>query len=322
MAVTQRGRANVAHVNMMTDTIIANLPTDGLRAVLRSLLASHPEITSSLEEEARRYALQSASTKLSAEQPATHIPALKETENLVRCMAGSGLCFESLPLLGQLVTQATHATADDEHFLASVDGDIVQVMTAVQKSLFVPTGTRGMTVDEQTHLQRFNKTLRECEEANQRAKGTHCFSRGAAATASALGVPDATAKEMNESSKQSLQYARPPPEAKETFELGNKTLPRIFSGLWQMSSPAWGAAPTAKILDQFYKHVQGGFNAFDMADHYGDAEIIFVSSHSTGETLAKSNKIAGTLLVILPIPRLGIHRHKVLRVSPDDRRDS
>jgi predicted oxidoreductase len=62
----------------------------------------------------------------------------------------------------------------------------------------------------------------------------------------------------------------------ETFQLGSRCLPRLFSGLWQLSSPAWGAASITKILQQFTQYTQNGLTAFDMADHYGDAEIIFV----------------------------------------------
>ncbi|RDW84490.1 hypothetical protein BP6252_02080 [Coleophoma cylindrospora] len=61
----------------------------------------------------------------------------------------------------------------------------------------------------------------------------------------------------------------------ETFQLGPHTVPRVFGGLWQMSSPAWGTAPRSKIIKQFKKHVDAGFTAFDMADHYGDAEVVF-----------------------------------------------
>jgi hypothetical protein len=38
-----------------------------------------------------------------------------------------------------------------------------------------------------------------------------------------------------------------------------------------MSSPAWGAAPTSKIVDQFSAHIQSEFTTFDMANHYGNA---------------------------------------------------
>ncbi|PGG98385.1 hypothetical protein AJ79_08893 [Helicocarpus griseus UAMH5409] len=62
----------------------------------------------------------------------------------------------------------------------------------------------------------------------------------------------------------------------EHFQLGQSLVPRLFAGLWQLSSPAWGSASKSKMLGQFQKHVDAGFTAFaDMADHYGDAEIVF-----------------------------------------------
>ncbi|OAX79414.1 hypothetical protein ACJ72_06269 [Emergomyces africanus] len=62
----------------------------------------------------------------------------------------------------------------------------------------------------------------------------------------------------------------------ERFPLGPFVVPRLFIGLWQLSSPAWGSAGKSKMLSQFQKHVNAGFTAFaDMADHYGDAEIVF-----------------------------------------------
>lgn len=57
--------------------------------------------------------------------------------------------------------------------------------------------------------------------------------------------------------------------------LNGRCLPRLFSGLWQLSSPSWGSAPASKIREHFISHVSQGFTSNDMADHYGDAEIIF-----------------------------------------------
>ncbi|KAF7558429.1 hypothetical protein G7046_g5726 [Stylonectria norvegica] len=270
---------------MMTDTIIANLPIDGLRTVLRSLLASHPEITPTMERETRKFAAQGAVTELKSTRSARDVNGLKETQKMVRCMLGSGLCYESLPLLGKLVIEATdagvRANADELlNFLASVDGDIVQTMTAVQKTLFVDTGIRTLADSERGLLVRFSQILSEREFAAQNEDREYSFSRGLAATRSILGTPQPHILGItNGSSTKSLNSIAsrkiPPPEAKETFLLGSRKIPRIFSGLWQMSSPAWGTAPTSKIVDQISKHVQGGFTAFDMADHYGDAEIIF-----------------------------------------------
>lgn len=76
----------------------------------------------------------------------------------------------------------------------------------------------------------------------------------------------------------------------ETFELGPFTVPRIWVGLWQLSSNAWGSAPTAKIRRGMARHVELGYNAFDMADHYGSAEILFGQFR---ETLPESERVIG-----------------------------
>ncbi|KAJ6534145.1 NADP-dependent oxidoreductase domain-containing protein [Mycena capillaripes] len=60
----------------------------------------------------------------------------------------------------------------------------------------------------------------------------------------------------------------------ETFDLGPlKGIPRLWCGLWQLSSNAWGSAPVPRIRKCMGEHVDLGFTAF--ADHYGSAEIIF-----------------------------------------------
>ncbi|KAI0730180.1 Aldo/keto reductase [Fomitopsis betulina] len=60
-----------------------------------------------------------------------------------------------------------------------------------------------------------------------------------------------------------------------TFQLGPFRVPRLFTGLWQLSSNAWGSASTPKIRGQMAQYADAGYTAFDMADHYGSAEIIF-----------------------------------------------
>ncbi|KAJ7881783.1 NADP-dependent oxidoreductase domain-containing protein [Mycena olivaceomarginata] len=60
----------------------------------------------------------------------------------------------------------------------------------------------------------------------------------------------------------------------ETFDLGPlKSVTRLWCGLWQLSSNAWGSAPVPRIRKCMGQHVDLGFTAF--ADHYGSAEIIF-----------------------------------------------
>ncbi|KAK8065779.1 hypothetical protein PG997_012526 [Apiospora hydei] len=211
MAVSSQPRVKAAHVNMMTDTIIKNLPADGLRVVVRSLLAAHPEITGTFEAETRRYVQETALP--AAPRPTTKAGAqwLDSTRNTVRCMVGCGLCYQALPLVGDLVKEAldTLLQGDGEeeswvsNTMASIDGDVVQAITAVQRPYWYPQGAR---IRQQTW-----------------------------------------AKQVT------------PPEFTETFALDGRELPRSILG----------------TVATFVKHVRGGFTAFDMADHYGDAEIIF-----------------------------------------------
>ncbi|KAF9462857.1 NADP-dependent oxidoreductase domain-containing protein [Collybia nuda] len=70
-------------------------------------------------------------------------------------------------------------------------------------------------------------------------------------------------------------YTQPQSESHkvETFRLGPFMPPRIWTGLWQLSSNAWGSASVAKIRQGMARHLQHGYTTF--ADHYGSAEIIF-----------------------------------------------
>ncbi|RDX43371.1 Aldo/keto reductase [Lentinus brumalis] len=60
----------------------------------------------------------------------------------------------------------------------------------------------------------------------------------------------------------------------EQFTLSPATrLPRIWVGLWQLSSNAWGSAPAQRVRDAMTTHMEKGYIAF--ADHYGPAEVLF-----------------------------------------------
>ncbi|KAF4335807.1 hypothetical protein FBEOM_10333 [Fusarium beomiforme] len=281
MAVSRNGTKNTAHVNMMTDTIIANLPADGLRVVIRSLLASHPEITTSFEQATRQHLAQINIKSSKAQFDTLDINGLKQTQKTVRCMLGSRQAFESIPLLRKMVIRGAQLaldSADDEKtaldsLLASLDGDLVQAMTAVKKNLFVTSGARSLSSEEHSLIGSLLDSFKECQEM---LKGTGIefpYGRGMLTTANILGVPVSNPQESSLNGQ--LLDLPQPPQAKETFQLGERRLPRIFSGLWQMSSPAWGATQMPKIVEGFSTHVQNGFTAFDMADHYGDAEVIY-----------------------------------------------
>lgn len=73
-----------------------------------------------------------------------------------------------------------------------------------------------------------------------------------------------------------LSKKAPSAESVETFNVGPFEMPRLFNGLWQLSSPAWGsgsAEAQEAALTQLV--VEAGLRAADMADHYGDAELIY-----------------------------------------------
>lgn len=55
-------------------------------------------------------------------------------------------------------------------------------------------------------------------------------------------------------------------ENHETFQLGPFVVPRIWTGLWQLSSNAWGSAPTPKIKGQMTVYAERGYTAFGMSN--------------------------------------------------------
>lgn len=285
MAIAQQGGGvSTAHVNMMTDTIIANLPADGLRVVMRSLLVLFPEITHAFECETKKFVEQRAVSSIIGKDKKPSLAELNKTQQIARSMLGCGLSFKSLQLFQNLVAQGTvliSRTSDDSQyelfsFLTSVDGDIVQAMTAVQKSLFIDTGTRVMDNGEHALVEALYHSLTSCYATLKTTEHDYPFGRSLISTAGILGLPRPTLLDAPQDLGKQTSMIPLPEQARETFQLNGRTVPRIFSGLWQMSSPAWGAASSSKIVEQFSSHVRQGFTAFDMADHYGDAEVIFV----------------------------------------------
>ena len=60
----------------------------------------------------------------------------------------------------------------------------------------------------------------------------------------------------------------------ESFYLGQYELPRLFNGLWQLSSNSWGSAPAAKIRRQMATYAENGYTAF------GELHYAFASTHA------------------------------------------
>ncbi|EOO01253.1 putative aldo keto reductase protein [Phaeoacremonium minimum UCRPA7] len=282
MAVPGAQRAKVAHVNMMTDTIISNLSLEGFRIVLRALLTAHASVTETFETATQSYIQECVLPAVTSRSPETPVDlaGLQATQKTIRCMLGCGLCFQSIPLLGDIAARAvdmalgSDAAASDEasSFQASIDGDIVQAMTAVQKTL---KGTQVLANNERGIVQGLYEQLADSRRVCQTNKIEFPFARAFWSAGSLLEIDKCDGASEELMAEAGDFGGQTPAEANECFEMAGRRLPRIFTGLWQLSSPAWGSASAGKIFSHFSSSVQSGFVAFDMADHYGDAEIIF-----------------------------------------------
>lgn len=328
-------KAEAAHVNMMTDTIIANLPPAALRSIIRAVLASYPKFTAAFEEETRNHL--KLTTPTAESSIITKGKLVRGNFNLlqsrIRCMLGCGLCFQSLPLLAKIVDESRNINVnsdgiyDDMNLIASTDGDIVQAVTAVQKTLAVSTGTRELSDDEMALLDTLYESLATSRTYFDSSEYDFPFQRGLIAISSLLGrtVPLSATKSTNGTKTVNDAILLAPMEVKDTFQLGRTKLPRIFCGLWQLSSPAWGSAPATKIMTGFARYVQRGLRAFDMADHYGDAEIMFVCKVSFLNAVLGYHTILGTnvsslgwLPLRIPLPRCPFCSNQILRLPPND----
>ena len=307
MAIAPSPQAKTAHVNMMTDTIIANLPAEALRSIVRAILTTHPTATSVLEDQARKY-LKNTANEQFGELFIWTTQGIETTTNFtlmqqrIRSTIGCGLVLEALPLLTCVLEKFAGAETyglgleedDLERSLAALDGDIVQALTAVQKRLFSAQGSRNLDTDEEALLVKLLRVLSQVQQNAVAVDRIRYFERSIPVLQKMLGEP------LMES-KSSLPIAQSghyiveiqPSTTVETFSLKAFELPRLFSGLWQLSSPSWGSASQSQMMTQFMEYISNGFTAFDMADHYGDAEVIFGqmrSSLSDTETVFGATK--------------------------------
>ncbi|KAJ6002220.1 hypothetical protein N7499_001915 [Penicillium canescens] len=276
-------KPKAGHVNMMADTNIANLPVEGLRAVMRGILANRPDCTPIFEEQTKNYLEETASkfsdvvvVEQTVDGPFRTTPSFQQLRKRICCMVGCGLCYQAIPLLQSIVEQVSQIKLSSDQSaivdeIAGVDGDIIQAITAVQKTLFVETGSRQLSETERQPLEALLKALMTGKSAWETNAQPFVLERGLEATIDLVNPSLATAPVASTE----LLSEKPPGVISETFEMAGIQLPRLFSGLWQLSSPAWGIAPRSRIMQQFSKHVGSGLTAFDMADHYGDAEILF-----------------------------------------------
>ncbi|KAB8304042.1 hypothetical protein EYC80_005388 [Monilinia laxa] len=291
-----RSPARAAHVNMMTDCMIANMPAEGLRSILRGLLGENASNTAGLTKLASEYL---ANTRPSSIPPLfttfNGLPQatidLPRIQSRYRCLMGCGFGFESVELLTAVVQQIQklewdERTDEGQEFLdvlATIDGDIVQSTTAVHKLLLTNSGLRPINPEDSKKIVGLRETLHNYRGITLTRSQDFTFERGLCCLDNLIegaGNTDQSWKKETAFQKKGFHSSK---SALESFYLGSAEVPRMFMGLWQFSSPAWGTASRSKINRHFRKHVDSGLVAYDMADHYGDAEVTFGQFRSAQE---------------------------------------
>ncbi|KAF7885224.1 hypothetical protein EAF00_011042 [Botryotinia globosa] len=295
--------AKAAHVNMMTDCIIANMPADGLRSILRGLLGENTSNTAGLTKLASKYLANTKpssipelfSTSGGSPQPTSD---LQRIQSRYRCLMGCGFGFESVELLTSVIQQIHNLewderTVEGEEFLdnlATIDGDVVQSITAVQKLLLTSSGMRPMNAEDSKTVATLREVLHACRGIAIARGRDFPFDRGLSCLEKLIEGTGNEIQLLQLLQKNEIRRTNGFQSSKstlESFQLGPAEVPRMFMGLWQFSSPAWGTASRSKIDRHFRKHVDSGLIAYDMADHYGDAEVTFGQFRSGQEDSEK-----------------------------------
>lgn len=184
----------MSHVNLMADTVIANLPEEGLRSVLRSMLATDPSITAVFESRARHYLRKTAQKPKNELFEAEPTAELRLAQQRLRSMLGCGLCYEVVPVLISIVGavgEFNERLFSEEltAMLSALDGDIIQTVTAVQKTLLSSSGARSLTPQERKPLLDLLEALRRLQTISQVDNDLHFhFERSLKAIEDLLGV--------------------------------------------------------------------------------------------------------------------------------------
>ncbi|KAH9841238.1 Aldo keto reductase [Teratosphaeria destructans] len=268
------------HVNMMDDVLISNLPVELLRSSLRCLVAHGASVQQPFVRHVRQRLLEAPPGLVGAERmfdgATTPSPACLEYLAQVRCMFSSKLATEALPYVSHFVdclsATATRPSPGSElaRTVAAFGGDAVQAVQALKETK--PAATPALRSELQRLLDAFSAYRKTCDGSDE--------------SPFPLARPERTVKDafeqffpsqtMSSTSGTDMISIEPPKHSLvDKFPLGRDQVPRLFNGLWQLSSPAWGSASASEQDAALVQLVEAGLTAADMADHYGDAELIY-----------------------------------------------
>ncbi|KAK7533342.1 uncharacterized protein J3D65DRAFT_679788 [Phyllosticta citribraziliensis] len=184
--------AKTSHVNMMVDTVVANLPAEGLRSIIRSQLATTPAFTSFFIDSAQRYLCDTNKAvgkvfEYKHDSAGTPRPvATAEYGNVlrrIRAMVGSGLVSNALPRINEILEKTLalegwdHGSEWEEELidsLSELEGDVVQSVTAIQKVLVA----RGLTEAERELVLGLAEALKKCKTLADEKEAEDLFERG------------------------------------------------------------------------------------------------------------------------------------------------
>ncbi|KAI0860206.1 putative aryl-alcohol dehydrogenase [Xylaria cubensis] len=276
----------VGHVNMMDDVLISNLPPEYLRSALRVLIAEGSATQQPFVRHIRQRLLDPKPELVSADALFPRADELTQECTrylaLTRCIFSSKMAELSLSYLNHFISSLriarTSWTAGSELYqaLGGFAGDVVQAIQALKES------NPPKTEDLESQLVGLHLSLQECRDY---CKGyepqalEYPFQRSERQVADVLHLfypHRSTRSTVGETDKEPVADLEiSVGQATETFSLGPFQVPRLFNGFWQLSSPAWGAGSSDSQDAALAQLVQTGFTAADMADHYGDAELVY-----------------------------------------------
>ena len=185
-----------------------------------------------------------------------------------RCLSAAGSPFDALQIFANGVLPRLDDLPPD--FANLLDHDIVQGVQSAKES------SPGNTRHARDCLAQLRSALMAAHRDNHLER---------AVQAAFTWSPDFAPSPGRPSSPATVHKPLPvAPTQFPTISLGPLVVPRLFCGLWQLSGPGWGTASAEAIRTAMGQTVREGFTAFDLADHYGDAEIILVSRVSQSAT--------------------------------------
>ncbi|KAJ0107911.1 hypothetical protein J7T55_007123 [Diaporthe amygdali] len=279
--------AAAGHVNMMDDVLISNLPPVLLRSALRTLVSQGASTQRPFVEHIRKRLLESppAFTDASVLFPPGNdgLVSLECVRYIAstRCLFSSKLAKAALPYLTHFLKSLREARAQwargDEldKVLDQISGDIVQAVQALKESKPEPTST--LLGELQGFLASLEALHSYCFNTASQALG-YPFTRAERQVRDVISFlyPEAAASFPSPQAAKTITISVKERHVDiETFQLGPHRMPRVFNGLWQLSSPAWGSASAESQETALAELVELGLSTADMADHYGDAELIY-----------------------------------------------